>query len=66
MRVQTGLIYCTGTHASSATLPVIPAFLNKCHIMETKDLPSLLLLFDACSGGSFEVAIGLEKNCNFT
>lgn len=28
--------------------------------METKDLPSLLLLFDACSGRSFEVAIRMK------
>lgn len=53
--------YCTVSHAPRTKVPVIPAFLNKCPKTETKALPSPLLLLDACSGRSLEVAIRMEE-----
>lgn len=67
MKVQTELLYSTHTHTASTILPVIPAFLNKFHKVETKDiLLPLFLLFDACSGRSFEVAKGVKKKKKIT
>lgn len=58
------------THIPNTILSVIPAFLNKFHKVETKDiLLPLCLSFDACSCRSFEVA-GVKKKkkyqSNFT
>lgn len=52
-----------GPHSTAHIHPVIPAFLNKFHKVETKEISlPLFLLCEACSCRSFVVAIGVKKN----